>query len=315
MSALAVLAGAGGIWFAWDRGYMRRWWLQLASSTVFVVSGAICLLAVINWYRAIPIKVSIQTSPQRLDHRVASSAVITYHEKGGSPHRPEVGSGVVIHKDDSRVWVITSPPRAADLQDTIWVTFANGDDYQGEIRWHGPDTSNLLLLEAHVGNPLDGGPMVQIAPVAAEMHPWSDAIVPGEVMWMAHNLSLYGGALGQGCVIKRRFVSTSIGDYSLLSTDLEAAPGDIGGGLFDRDGKLIGLLLQAAEKGFWTAIQPLTPKSPPVSPEGGADDVEEGVRLAQVMTLSPDIIRRIIRAGGPRNFTQPQSVLVATNER
>jgi hypothetical protein len=318
IGALAVILGVAGIWFAWDRGYMRQWALQLAGLTAFVAASVVCLLSVVYWLRTSsaprPGNFIIMAKPPRLDHRLASSAVIKYGERGGGAHRAAMGSGVVFHKDGDRVWVIAAPPPSADLRDAIYVAFVNHPWSQGAIRWQGPESDAPLLIEVGIEQSPEGIASDEVAPVVAEMNPWSDAIIPGEEVWIAHNLSLERGRLGRACVINRRFVSTSIGAYSILGADLEVAPSDVGSGLFDGDGKLVGLLLRASGENLWEMFRPSTPRlmDGDGSPEDKAGDMEEG---AQVMTLSPDVIRRIILASGTRNYTQPQSVLSGATGR
>jgi hypothetical protein len=312
MGALALIASLIGIWFVWDRGSGRQWRAQLAGVAGFVVAGSVCLTSVICRVGTIPApapgNLVIMANPAPLDHRLASSAVTYYREKGGDDRRPAVGSGVVIHKGGGRIWVISAAPSAADLQNTIYVTFANSPWYAGAIRWQGSETDSLLLIEVAIEPPKGGKAAAESTPLAAEVNPWSEAIIPGEDVWMARNLSVENGGLGRGHVIGRRSVSTSIGDYTILFTDLEAAPSDVGGGLYDGDGKLVGLLLRASGHTRPALLAP----QPVMRPITREDKIRE---KARAMALSHDVIRRIIRAAGGRNFDQPQSTPIAAPGR
>jgi hypothetical protein len=311
---LAVLVGGAGIWFAWSRGHMRRWWLQFASSVVFVIASVVCLVAMGYWIRTIPVRVSanwpvvVKPAPERpLDRRLLSSAVVCYREKDGGRHRPAIGSGVVIQNEGGRVWVIAVPPPTANLQDDIWVMFADRRYYEGNVRWHGQNANNLLLLEATIPEP-PAGAMPSEVPGAVELQSWSDATVPGEELRL---LSLARGSEESGSVIKRKFVSGSLGAYSLLHTNLEAAQSDVGSGVFDGQGRLVGVLTQAMRQ----AVLIPAPQMQYEATNGEKSYLKEEEAMAQVMTLSADVIRQIGRAMGAGSFIQHQPALIASNRQ
>lgn len=288
--ALAVVLCAGGVFYTRRQGYLQQWPLLCASALAFVLAGGTCVMALAYWSQTEHIVFVPPADPppsrpsERETQMRAAMAVILFPDKNGNHHRPTIGSGVLIGTGDKHTWVLTVPPTTSSspAARTVWVAFANGQAYEGRVRGTDSAVFNLTLIEVTSDHP----------PGVAELHPIADAVVPGNDLWFVHNPLHSGWQVEQGTVLKRQRIASATASFGHLDTTLPALPSDVGSGLYDSDGKLVGLVLGGAERG---------PIKQALDFLAGAEDKEPTI---EAITLSSEVIRKMIDSSEAGNFTQ-----------
>jgi S1-C subfamily serine protease len=154
-----------------------------------------------------------------------------------------LGSGAVIATEPGRAWVVTCSHvampyaavgsyRRADRAYPVWVELSDGRGSVGKVRWTAPPPLDVALVEVQVDGPL---------PPAVPLAEASDALETGAEVFFVPFPLRDGWLVHRGRVQRRESHLTPAGEYSLLFTDLPVQPGDSGSGLFDRQGRLVGL--------------------------------------------------------------------------
>lgn len=138
------------------------------------------------------------------------------------------GSGVIIDADDGYIITCAHVIQGAS---TVTVTLKNGKNYKAEIVGSDAKTDIAVikisaknLVQAEVGN--------------------SDNLVVGQTAIAIGNpLGTLGGTVSSGIISAlNRDITIDGQGYSLLQIDTSINPGNSGGGLFDVEGKLIGIV-------------------------------------------------------------------------
>ncbi|MHC4547776.1 MAG: S1 family peptidase [Planctomycetota bacterium] len=171
-----------------------------------------------------------------------ATTVILAPDGDGDARGMAIGSGAVISAAGDRAWVVTcrhvAMPYAATaaFRDVarahpVWVYFSDGRSAPGRVSWTAQPPLDVAIVSVAIENP---PAPVPISPDAGAVG--ADARVcfvpnPFRTGWRAHH----------GRVLKREPHRTPAGEYSLFLTDLPVLPGDSGTGLFDHDGRLVGL--------------------------------------------------------------------------
>ncbi len=138
------------------------------------------------------------------------------------------GSGVIIDADDGYIITCAHVIQGAS---SVTVTLKNGKNYEAEIVGSDAKTDIAVikisaknLVQAEVGN--------------------SDNLVVGQTAIAIGNpLGTLGGTVSSGIISAlNRDITIDGQGYSLLQIDTSINPGNSGGGLFDIEGKLIGIV-------------------------------------------------------------------------
>lgn len=154
------------------------------------------------------------------------------------------GSGVIIDADDG--YIITCA-HVIDGASTVNVTLKNGEKYPATIIGSDNRTDIAIiqvdaegLIAAEIGN--------------------SESLVVGQTSIAIGNpLGTLGGTVTSGIISAlNREITIDGQSYSLLQTDASINPGNSGGGLFDIEGKLIGVVnAKSGGNGGGTTIEGL----------------------------------------------------------
>jgi S1-C subfamily serine protease len=113
----------------------------------------------------------------------------------------------------------------------VWVYLADGREGLGKVVWTAQPPLDVAVVALDVK---DAPPTVPVSDRAEEVH-------VGDGVLVVPNPMRRGWLLHSGSVSKREPHATPAGRYSLLYTDAPLQPGDSGTGLFDSQGRLVGI--------------------------------------------------------------------------
>ena len=197
-----------------------------------------------DWnYSTVPPRPDSANAPEPVDIVQRATTVLVAPDEHGDFSRPAIGSGIVIDRSPGKAVIVTCshvampyiPPGAVRKPEDafpLWVTMANGASGIGIVRWCAPPPIDVVLVEIegleHVPKP------VQIAAS-------TDYLLPGTPVFAVPNPMRNGWTTYQGTVLSQESHTTPAGTYRLVLSDLPVLPGDSGTGLFDKDGRLIGV--------------------------------------------------------------------------
>lgn len=138
------------------------------------------------------------------------------------------GSGVIIDADDG--YIITCA-HVINGASSVTVTLKDGTDYKAEIV--GSDTrTDIAVIQIEAKNL-----------VAAELGNSDNLVVGQTAIAIGNPLGTLGGTVSSGIISAlNREITIDGQGYSLLQIDTSINPGNSGGGLFDIEGKLIGVV-------------------------------------------------------------------------
>jgi S1-C subfamily serine protease len=248
----ALGIGAIALWRSQKTRHFRRWSL-LVANLIAIVGGTISgIVGGLNYlagdsglalaHTTMPAKKAFDGMTPLVDRIVEATAVIVAPDKDGDLRTPALGTGAVIATNGSKAWIVTCSHvampywgvgtwRNAAKAQPVWVQFSDGRSVVGRIAWTAQPPLDVAVVEAEIEAPprpvalsadtasLDSGAKVFFVPL------------PFRGGWMVHH----------GQVQRREEHVTPAGPYSLLYTDLPVQPGDSGSGLFDEEGRLVGL--------------------------------------------------------------------------
>lgn len=250
-AAAAVAAGAAGAVLVRRTPRLRSIGLTLATVGSAAVGIAALLVAGLWWLTSGPGTGWAHDAMPELDTELAlaplagpivqATVVILAPGADGDARSAVIGAGTIVHTRSDRAWIVTCSHvampyaavaswRDAASAQPIWVYFSDGRHGRGRVEWTAQPPLDVAVVSAAVVDPPPPVPVLPRAEVAAddEVH-----FVP--------NPFRGGWTLRSGRILRVDPHSTPAGDYSLLVTDLPMQPGDSGTGLFDRDGRLVGL--------------------------------------------------------------------------
>ncbi|MDO4581737.1 MAG: trypsin-like peptidase domain-containing protein [Bacillota bacterium] len=147
---------------------------------------------------------------------------------------PGAGSGIIISEDG---YVLTSNHLIADAS-TITISLRNGESYEAQLV-AADETSDVAILK------------IEATGLTAVVFGDSDALKVGDrAVAIGNPLGQLGGSVTVGYIsaLERQVVIDGV-EYSVLQTDAAINQGNSGGGLFNAQGELIGLVM-AKSSGF-----------------------------------------------------------------
>jgi S1-C subfamily serine protease len=119
---------------------------------------------------------------------------------------------------------------ARDAQ-PVWVQLSDGREGQGIVRWAAPPPLDVAVVELAIPD----------APEPVEIAADTSALQASSRLTFAPNPYRTGWRVFHGELLRRETHRTPAGTYDLLYTDLPVLPGDSGSGLYDAQGRLVGL--------------------------------------------------------------------------
>jgi serine protease Do len=172
----------------------------------------------------------------------ATAVVIAPMERDGDGKSPALGSAAVIATEGNRAWLLTNSHvampyaavaswRHASNAHPVWVQFSDGRSAVARVAWTARPPLDVAVLEVEVADP----------PAPVQVAPDSTALGEGAAVTFVPLPYRDGWMVHHGLVLKREEHLTPAGPYSLLFTSLPVQPGDSGSGLFDDDGRLVGI--------------------------------------------------------------------------
>ncbi len=172
---------------------------------------------------------------------VQATVVILAPGADGNAGAAAIGAGTIVHTQRGRAWIVTCSHvampyaavaswRDAASAQPIWVYFSDGRHGRGRVEWTAQPPLDVAVVSAAIDDPPPPVPVLARAEVGA-----------GDAVHFVPNPFRGGWGLSSGRILRVDPHSTPAGEYSLLVTDLPVQPGDSGTGLFDRDGRLVGL--------------------------------------------------------------------------
>jgi S1-C subfamily serine protease len=172
---------------------------------------------------------------------VQATVVILAPGADGDAGAAVLGAGTIVHTRSDRAWIVTCSHvampyaavaawRDAASAQPIWVYFSDGRHGRGRVEWTAQPPLDVAVVSAAVDDPPPPVPVLARAEVGE-----------GDAVHFVPNPFRDGWGISSGRILRVDPHSTPAGEYSLLVTDLPVQPGDSGTGLFDRDGRLVGL--------------------------------------------------------------------------
>lgn len=247
-----VLAAAGVAWRR-HRGLFRSIPLLALNSAALLAAVAGLASALLSlspatlpsqWmYSAMPALDENSEAPGPAARAQRATALIMAPDEDGDFLRAAVGAGVVVGATPGRVQVVTCshvampylPPGAVRKPEDahpVWVALANGAKGIGRVRWCAPPPVDVVLVELEVIGDL---------PDAVPIAPSTDYLLPGTPVLAVPNPLRDGWKTLVGAVVEQVTRRTPAGLFRLVFSDLPVVPGDSGSGLYDDQGRLIGV--------------------------------------------------------------------------
>jgi hypothetical protein len=243
LSCLGLVMGLAAIISLRSKG-LSRLSPFIATNLALVIFAFVTLdISFYYWRKTYSPKAVQQVDARAKDNiaqRVQSSSAIVYaFNKQANPYRPAVANGVVIANKEGKTWVLTVPFAAGEAwrdlpnTDALWVDFADGRSEKGSWLWFVRPPLNLAIIEVELADP----------PGTVEVHPLAEALIPGNEVFHLSNPLRTEWRLQTGTVLRRQSRRNAHGFYGLLATDIPAYPSDIGSGLYDKSGRLVGICI------------------------------------------------------------------------
>jgi len=189
--------------------------------------------------------------------RAMLANVLIRVKNGGLLGGGGMGSGVILKLDRQTAWVLTNrhviDPDFSDrtdsaalpdaLQGSIEVKLVGQPLQPGRVVWTAPDGIDLALVQTTVTG--GGNPSVQ--PQSAR---WETDIEPriGDEVFAVGNPQGLGWTHTQGTVSQFRTQPKGSRQVRLVQTSTAINPGNSGGGLYDAEGRLIGINTATIDK-------------------------------------------------------------------
>ena len=249
--AAAVAVGLAGAVLVRRTPRLRSWRQTLATTGSATVGAAAIATALLWWLLAgAGLGWSHQSMPGLARELalapltgpiVQATVVILAPDADGDAGPLSIGAGTIVHTQPDRAWIVTCSHvampyaavaswRDAAAAQPVWVYFSDGRHGRGRVEWTAQPPLDVAVVSAAIDGPPPPVPVLPRAEVAAD-----------DRVHFVPNPFRDGWNLHSGRILRVEPHQTPAGEYSLLVTDLPVQPGDSGSGLFDRDGRLVGL--------------------------------------------------------------------------
>jgi len=251
IGAVTMILGVIALVRSRRRRHFRRI-LPLVCHLLAIAAGCSALvIASLHWlpfdsgfagrYLSMPSRVPLGVATH-VERIVDATAVVLAPDGDGDARHLAMGTGAVVARDNTRAWIVTCSHvampysavgtwrHARDAQ-PVWVQLSDGRESQATVRWAAPPPLDVALIELAIS---DAPEPVAIAPDTSELR------VSSAVTFVP-NPYRAGWQVKRGELVRRETHRTSAGSYDMLYTDLPVIFGDSGSGLYDAQGKLVGL--------------------------------------------------------------------------
>ncbi len=164
-----------------------------------------------------------------------------------------IGSGVIYDADGESIWIVTAGHVFSQSQDPVEITFADGYSVTADSFWKSESHDAALIRVPYekLAGRADRGRTYLCARVFPEAY--DRAAAGDEVVAMGSYTGVgedaYAGRLTADCCYLEDFES-----YMMLA-DVPVKPGMSGGGLFDTEGNLLGIICGVSEDGEVAAVR------------------------------------------------------------
>lgn len=188
----------------------------------------------------------LDAMPATISRAMRANVLLTVHRALGT----HIGSGIILNIADGQARILTNrhvvdPDFNSDSVadpgslSAVDVAMIDQSQSQGKVVWIAPDGVDLAVVSA---------PCVTKA-VRATAWPATRPSVIGDSVFAIGNPQQWGWTQAQGFLSQFRTLSTGGHDVSVIQSSAPIAPGNSGGGLYDRDGFLIGINTWVSENG------------------------------------------------------------------
>lgn len=199
--------------------------ITLASLLFVLIVGGLSFVAA---YGVIDIIRVAAAAPSPLDEALAASVRI---EDGAGPI---VGSGVIVGSDG----VVLTNRHIIEHMEIIRVVTADGTRYAGKVMWRSEEKDDLAVVRVF---DIMGEYSATYEQKPLNLHVARLRCSPLSV---GDNVFTIGHPYGTPAALARGYVS-GVGVPRALRLAIPVYPGNSGGGVFDEDGRLVGLISRA----------------------------------------------------------------------
>jgi hypothetical protein len=280
LGGLAVSISVATFYYAKHKRYDQRALVRIAGVAAIGLAAAVFVASFFCWTKTervtalSPIEPAADDSLPRRLH--SATTVIRALDTRVDRYRAAKGSGVIVGTKAGRTWILTVPypdedswrnlPRA----EALWVNFSDGRSLPARLRWAAEPPLNLAIIEVSADAPTG----------QVQFHPLAEAVIPSAEVLVVHNPLSAGWKLERGIVLKRHGLRTKSGWNGLVEVDLNPRRDDVGSGIYDERGRLLGL-------------------------NAGFDRVNDTTKF---VIISSDVIRGITAAAESDNFDALEAI-------
>jgi hypothetical protein len=273
LGGLAILTSTGVYYYAKHTGNDRRPSIRFGGLIVLILAIGVFTAATFCWSKTeIPAALAAvqTTSVDAMTQRLyRATTLVQTLDPGTNRYRSTKRAGIIIGTKSGRTWILTVPDSSDFSRDlpqsqSWWVNFSDGRSLPGLVRWSAPPPTNLAILQVEEDA---RGSEIQI-------HPIAEGVIPSEEVLVVPNPLHAGWTMQRGIILSRRRQRANDRWNGLVSVELNSTRADVGSGMYDRSGLLLGL-----NAGF--------------DPRSGT---------AQFVILNSEMTRRIMAAKDSENF-------------
>jgi S1-C subfamily serine protease len=179
-----------------------------------------------------PTPESFENAPRPISNAMRANVFIQGHQITGTRW---CGSGVILGQTGGRVFLLTNKhvtdPSGSGTSGELSVTFANGEIAGGKVEWAAPDGVDLAVVSAAATRP----PRV-VTRIRRSM------LTVGEKTFGIGNPYSLAWTYTEGVCSRVYSKHTNVGGtLELVQTQTPIHPGNSGGGLYDGQGRLVGI--------------------------------------------------------------------------
>jgi hypothetical protein len=240
LGGLALLTSIGIFHYARRKGYNRRASIRIVGPIVIFLAAGVFAAAFSCWSRTEKVRVLSSVQPSSTDPLIqrlhTTTTVIQALDKRLDRYRSAKGAGVIIGTKSGKTWILTVPYsndswRDLPGSDALWVNFSDGRAFPGRVRWVAQPAINLAIVEVEADAPAG----------EVQLHPIAEGVIPAEQVLVVPNPIRAEWTLEPATILNRRGTRTNSGWTCLVDIDLSLQNEDVGSGMYDRDGRLLGL--------------------------------------------------------------------------
>lgn len=179
-----------------------------------------------------PAPETFEHAPAPIANAMRANVFVQGHEMTG---RSWCGAGVVLGRRSGRTYLLTNKhvtdPFASGSPGDLSVTFASGEIVGGHVDWSGPEGVDLAVMSCNATRPPRVVTRVRRAPLTV-----------GEKSFAIGNPHSLAWTYTEGVISRVYAKHTNTGrTLDVLQTQTPIHPGNSGGGLYDAQGRLVGI--------------------------------------------------------------------------